>query len=113
MLNLPHSLVIETTNDPAFFCFYAPTLPGFTGVGTSVGDCIDQCGTAMAEWRASLGEGGAAVPPPDDRPVVLVCDDPGPSQIPEIAWDNDDSTLTVPAARLDPIPHPAPAAAAA
>ena len=113
MLNLPHSLVIEATDDPAFFCFYAPTLPGFTGAGTSVGDCIEQCGPAMTEWRDYLAEVGAAVPPPDAPPVVLVCDEAGPSKIPEIDWDNDDADLDrlIDPADRDPADLPRAAAA--
>ena len=40
MLGLDYSLVIEATGDPLFFSFYSPTLEGFTGVGSSVEDCI-------------------------------------------------------------------------
>lgn len=40
MLGLHYSLVIEATEDPLFFSFYSPTLEGFTGVGSSVEDCI-------------------------------------------------------------------------
>ena len=64
------------------------------------------------EWRAYLAEGGSPVPPPDDRPVVLVCDEAGPSKLPEIEWDNDVAPAP-PARRSDPTPRPAPTPAAA
>ena len=108
MLNLPHSLIIETTDDPAFFCFYSPTLPGFTGAATSLSDCVEQAGPAMLEFRDYLAEFGSPVPPPDERPVVLICDEPAPSAIPAIDWDNDefDPAADRPA-RNDPAPESA------
>lgn len=36
MIDLSYSLVIEATEDPAFFAFYSPDLEGFTGVGHSI-----------------------------------------------------------------------------
>ena len=49
MINLPYSLVIETTEEPDFFGFYSPDLEGFTGIGHSVEDCIYQARHGMAE----------------------------------------------------------------
>ena len=96
MLNLPHSLIIETGGaDPGFLCFYSPDLGGFTGTGTSVADCLAQAGPAMREHRDVIAEFGGEVPPVNPRPVVLICDEPGPSAIPEIDWDNDDVDLPI------------------
>ena len=47
MITLRYSLVIEATADPSFFGFYAPDLPGFTGVGTSIEDCVEKARVAM------------------------------------------------------------------
>ena len=90
MLNLPHSLIIEATGDPGYFGFYSPDLGGFTGGGTSVADCLEQAGPAMHEHREVIAEFGGEVPPVNPRPVVLICDEPAPSSIPTIDWDNDD-----------------------
>lgn len=39
-IDIPYSLVIETTKEPDFFGFFSPDLEGFTGVGHSVEDCL-------------------------------------------------------------------------
>ena len=75
MLTLPHSLVIEATADPEFFGFYSPDLGGFTGVGTSIADCLAQAGPAMAEHRDYLAETGRPVPPTNPNPTVLICNE--------------------------------------
>ena len=49
MIDLPYSLVIEATEDPTFFGFFSPDLEGFTGVGHSVEDCLDQARWGMNE----------------------------------------------------------------
>ena len=46
VITLKYSLVIEASADPSFFGFYAPDLPGFTGVGTSIEDCVEKRGQA-------------------------------------------------------------------
>ena len=74
MLGLRYSLVIEATEDPLFFSFYSPSLEGFTGVGSSVEDCIYKARWAMDEHVALLGEQGLPVPPADDRPTILIHD---------------------------------------
>ena len=40
MIELKYSLIIEATEDPSFFSFYSSDLEGFTGVGSSVEDCL-------------------------------------------------------------------------
>ena len=40
MLDLPYSLVIEATDEPHYFGFYSPELEGFSGIGSSVEDCL-------------------------------------------------------------------------
>ena len=72
MTTLEYSLVIEATEDPTFFCFYSPDLEGFSGVGSSVEDCIAQCESAMTEHVSLLREGGLPVPPTNPNAVVSV-----------------------------------------
>ena len=72
MTNLQYSIVIEATEEPNFFCFYSPDLSGFTGVGTSVEDCIAQCGPAMDEYVAFLKEEGLPVPPSNPNALITV-----------------------------------------
>jgi predicted RNase H-like HicB family nuclease len=72
MIQLRYSLVIEATSDPAFFGFHAPDLPGFTGTGTSVDDCIEKARAGMLEHVALLAEQGMPVPPPTPQPTVTV-----------------------------------------
>lgn len=72
MITLKYSLVIEATGDPSFFGFYAPDLPGFTGVGTSIEECIAKAGVGMEEHVALLLEQGMPVPPPTLDPRITI-----------------------------------------
>jgi predicted RNase H-like HicB family nuclease len=75
MLDLKYSLVIEATEDPAFFGFYSPDLEGFTGVGHSVEDCLYQAKWAMEEHIALMTQEGVPVPPRNPNPTVLIQND--------------------------------------
>jgi len=75
MLGLRYSLVIEATSDPLFFGFYSPALDGFTGVGSSVEDCLYKARWGMLEHVALLEEEGLPVPDPDESPTVLIRDE--------------------------------------
>jgi predicted RNase H-like HicB family nuclease len=72
MIDLPHSLSIEATDDPTFFGFFSPELQGFTGVGHSVEDCLYQARHGMLEHVELLKEQGLPVPPSSPDPVVTV-----------------------------------------
>ncbi len=72
MIRLSYSIVIEATGDPTFYGFYAPDLPGFTGTGTSVDNCIEKAQAGILEHVALLVEQGFPVPPPTSRPTVTV-----------------------------------------
>jgi predicted RNase H-like HicB family nuclease len=72
MLDLRYSLVIEATADPLFFSFFSPTLEGFTGVGSSVEDCLYKARFGMDEHVALLREQKLTIPDPETEPTVLV-----------------------------------------
>ena len=72
MLDLPYSLVIEATDDPAFFGFFSPDLQGFSGVGHSVEDCLYQARTGMAEHVTLLQAQKLVVPPRTTSPTVVI-----------------------------------------
>jgi len=76
MLDLRYSLVIEATVDPVFFGFHSPDLPGFSGVGHSVEDCLYQAEWAMEEHVSVLRQEGFSAPTPNPNPTVLVQNDP-------------------------------------
>ena len=59
MIDLRYSLIIEATDDPAFFGFYSPDLDGFTGIGHSIEDCLYQARWGMQEHVEVLKERGA------------------------------------------------------
>ena len=65
MLDLKYSLVIEATEDPAFFGFYSPDLDGFTGTGHSIEDCLSHAKSGMDEHIALLKERSLPIPPAD------------------------------------------------
>jgi predicted RNase H-like HicB family nuclease len=75
MLDLRYSLVIEATKDPVFG-FYSPDLPGFSGVGHSVEDCLYQAKWAMEEHVSVLQQEGLPVPSPNPNPTALVQNEP-------------------------------------
>ena len=72
MIDLKYSLVIESTGDPKFFCFYSPDLEGFTGTGRSVEDCLCRAKAGMEEFVDFLREEGFPVPTENSSPRVLI-----------------------------------------
>lgn len=72
MIDLRYSLTIEATDDPCFFSFYSTELEGFTGVGTSVEDCLYKAKWGMLEHVSLLEERGIAIPPPNPSPQVVI-----------------------------------------
>lgn len=72
MIDLPYSLVIEATDDPDFFTFYADDLPGFTGVGHSIEDCIYKARHGMRDHVQLLREQAMTVPDPSPNPRIVV-----------------------------------------
>ncbi len=72
MIELPYSLIIEATEEPDFFTYFSPDLPGFTGVGHSVEGCIYQAKLAMAEHTELLAVTNRPVPPQVKNPTITV-----------------------------------------
>ena len=72
MIDLSYSLVIEATEDPNFFGFFSPGLPGFTGVGNSIEDCIYKARHGMIEHIEVLKQQGMPVPRPDPAPEIII-----------------------------------------
>jgi predicted RNase H-like HicB family nuclease len=72
MIDLPYSLFIEATEEPDFFTYFSPDLPGFTGVGHSVEGCIYQAKLAMAEHVALLSDTARPVPPTTPSPTITI-----------------------------------------
>lgn len=72
MIELPYSLVIEATDDPEYFGFYAPELEGFTGIGHSVEDCLYKAKHGMKEHVEFLGQQGLPVPMQNPDPRVTI-----------------------------------------
>lgn len=72
MIDLPYSLVIEATEEPDFFTFFSPELPGFSGVAHSVEGCIYQAKAGMAEHTTLLSETNRPVPPSAKSPTITI-----------------------------------------
>ena len=72
MIDIPYSLVIEATDDPAFFCFYSTDLEGFTGVGHSVEDCLYKARSGMQEHVEVLKENDMPVPERNPNPTIVI-----------------------------------------
>jgi predicted RNase H-like HicB family nuclease len=79
MLKLTYSLVIEATDDPNFFGFYSPDLPGFSGVGHSVEDCLYKAEHGIEEHLDVLREQGLPVPPAPRDATVLIQNEKKPT----------------------------------
>ncbi len=72
MIDLKYSLIIEATEDPTFFNFYSPDLEGFTGVGSSVEDCLYKSKWGMEEHVSLLKERRLPVPKRNTNPTVTI-----------------------------------------
>jgi predicted RNase H-like HicB family nuclease len=65
-------LTIEATKEPDFFGFYSPDLPGFSGVGNSVEDCLYKAKWGMIEHVNLLKEQGLPVPSKNANPKIVI-----------------------------------------
>ena len=72
MIDLEYSLIIEATKEPDFFGFYSPDLPGFSGVGHSVEDCIYKAKWGMIEHISLLKGQGLSVPSRNLNPKIII-----------------------------------------
>ena len=72
MIDLRYSLTIEATGDPSFFSFYSPDLEGFSGVGSSIEDCVYRAKWGMIEHTDLLAEQGLPVPAVNPAPQILI-----------------------------------------
>ena len=72
MIDLKYSLVIEATEDPAFFTFYSTDLEGFTGVGSSIEDCLYKAKWGMEEHVSLLKERGLPIPKRNANPTITI-----------------------------------------
>jgi predicted RNase H-like HicB family nuclease len=72
MIDLRYSLVIEATEDPNFFGFYAPDLEGFSGVGHSIEDCIYKGKWGMIEHLEVMKEMKLPLPVPNPDPTIII-----------------------------------------
>ena len=72
MIDLIYSLIVEATEDPAYFTFYCPDLEGFTGVGNSIEDCIYKSKWGMEEHIALLKENGISITGRNPNPTVTI-----------------------------------------
>lgn len=55
-----------------FFGFYSPDLPGFSGIGHSVKDCLYKAKWGMREHVNLLKEQGLPVPPRNPDPKIII-----------------------------------------
>jgi len=72
MIDLEYSLIIEATEEPDYFGFYSPDLPGFSGIGHSVEDCIYKAKWGMIEHVGLLREQGLPVPQKNPNPKIII-----------------------------------------
>ena len=72
MIDLEYSLTIEATKEPDFFGFYSPDLPGFSGVGHSVEDCIYKAKWGLIKHVSLLKEQGLPVPLKNPNPKIII-----------------------------------------
>lgn len=72
MIELKYALVVEATEDPSYFCFYSPDLPGFSGVGNSVEDCIYKAKWGMDEFLDEIRQLGQEPPKPNPDTTIII-----------------------------------------
>ena len=72
MIDLEYSLIIEATKEPDYFGFHSPDLPGFSGIGHSVEDCLYKAKWGMIEHVNLLKEQGLPVPPKNSNIKIII-----------------------------------------
>ncbi|HHT9106119.1 MAG TPA: type II toxin-antitoxin system HicB family antitoxin [Candidatus Wujingus californicus] len=72
MIELQYSLIIEATEEPDYFGFYSPDLPGFTGIGHSIEDCLYKAKWGMVEHINLLKKQGLPIPPLNPNPRIII-----------------------------------------
>jgi len=72
MIDLEYSLIIEATKEPDFFGFYSPDLPGFSGVGHSIEDCLYKAKWGMIEHLNLLKEQGLPIPTKNENQKIII-----------------------------------------
>ena len=72
MIDLEYSLIIEATTEPDFFGFYSLDLPGFSGIGHSIEDCLYKAKWGMIEHLNLLKKQGLPVPPNNLNPKITI-----------------------------------------
>ena len=72
MIDLSYSLIIEATSEPDFFGFYSTELPGFTGIGHSIEDCLYKARWGMKDHLKLLRKQRLAVPRVNRNPIITI-----------------------------------------
>jgi predicted RNase H-like HicB family nuclease len=72
MIDLEYGLIIEATIEPDFFGFFSPDLPGFSGVGHSVEDCLYKAKWGMIEHVNLLKEQELPIPSRNPNPKIVI-----------------------------------------
>jgi predicted RNase H-like HicB family nuclease len=72
MIELQYSLIIEATEEPDYFGFYSQDLPGFTGIGHSIEDCLYKAKWGMVEHINLLKKQGLPIPPLNPNPRIII-----------------------------------------
>ena len=72
MIDIEYSLIIEATKEPDFFGFFSPDLPGFSGIGHSIEDCLYKAKWGMIEHVSLLKEQGLPIPPKNPNPKINI-----------------------------------------
>lgn len=72
MLDIKYSIVIEATDDPSFFTFYSSDLAGFSGVGSSIEDCVYKAKWGIEDHIRVLREEGLPIPELSVKPVITI-----------------------------------------
>ncbi|HDZ02750.1 MAG TPA: type II toxin-antitoxin system HicB family antitoxin [Nitrospirae bacterium] len=72
MIELEYALIIEATKEPDYFGFYSPDLPGFTGIGHSIEDCLYNAKWGMKEHINLMKEQGLQVPARNPNPKIII-----------------------------------------
>ncbi|MBI1291188.1 hypothetical protein GC173_08070 [bacterium] len=70
MTNFPYTIVIEPTEDPGFFGFFSPDLPGYTGCATSFNEAVIDAINGISEYIDFLRAEGIDVPPPNPAACI-------------------------------------------
>ena len=72
MKNLPYTICIDAREEPGYYSFYSPDLYGFSGVGTSIDDCLKKAEWGVRKHLEIMKERRLPLPPANVKAEIVI-----------------------------------------